>query len=453
MRIKKLKINHYRGLDDVQITFLKPKNNYFGNLEFSVLVGENGTGKTSILRALTKIFCPSRNVDSREDRETIDFKIRYEINNQPYNYNSNQRYPDIYPSKVIVSSFAVFDPYMPVLAYRPRERERTAFNQESDFVYCGPKDSFVNNNKILIRSLIHSITYLSGNHLNWKAFSKLMDRLSITKILYLELDREMSRYVNPHDIPEGDHLLSKSPEIREQGRDNLRMARQYRIPGNAGLNLRNGSFLIDVETFKESLGELQRLYELQSEMDMKTFIRDIWFEKEGKPVSLSDLSSGEITMLFRFLPLLMEVNNNSIILIDEPETHLHPVWIQQFISYLVDIFHDFHSHFILATHSPLIVTDLPIECIVGLEKYENKVQQYLLYENTLGGDPSDLLKEVFELKSLQGDFTVELLKEVLGLLESGEADKIAKARQIYNDLSITSEKHKLFMTYRKYLEE
>ncbi|PHA06678.1 hypothetical protein COE65_24945 [Bacillus sp. AFS051223] len=451
MKIEKLKINHYRGLDDVQITFQKPENNYFGNLKFSVLVGENGTGKTSILRALPKIFCPSRNVDLREKREEIDFKIRYEINNQLFNYNSNQPYPHIYPSKVIVSSFAVFDPYMPIPTPRSREREGTVYNQETDFVYCGPKDSFVNNNKILIRSLIQSITHLSRNSQNWKAFSKLMDKLSITKILYLEFDREISVYVNPHDIPEGN--LYKYPEIRELARDDYRMAKHYRIPGNAGLNLRNGSFLIDIEIFKESLEKLRRLYELQSEMDMKTFIRDIWFEKEGKPISLSDLSSGEITMLFRFLPLLMEVDNNSIILIDEPETHLHPIWTQQFISYLVDMFHEFHAHFILATHSPLIITDLPIECIVGLEKYGNKVKQRLPDENTLGGDPSDLLKEVFELKSLQGDFTLDLLKEVLDLLESGEADKIVKARQIYNDLSITPLKHKLFITYRKYLEE
>ncbi|WP_242268901.1 AAA family ATPase [Bacillus cereus group sp. BfR-BA-01352] len=458
MKIEKLKINHYRGLDDVQISFLTPKNNYFGNLKFSVLVGENGTGKTTILRALTKIFCPNRNVDSRERRETIDFKIRYEINNQPFNYNNSQPYPHIYPSKVIVSSFAVFDPYMPMLMNRQQKRKEIVNEQETNFVYCGPKDATVDTNKILIRSLIHAITYFSEDKLNWKAFIKLMDRLSITNILYLEFSHDPKRYVNSPNIAKKN--LYKSQEEHEREIENYRMAREYhqmareyKISKNAGLNLRKDRFLIEVKTFKESLGKLHSLYELQSEMEMNTFIQDIWFEKDGKPVSLSDLSSGEITMLFRFLPLLMEVDNNSIILIDEPETHMHPIWTQKFISYLVDIFQEFHAHFILATHSPLIIADLPIECIIGLEKNGGRVQQYLLHENTLGGNPSDLLKEVFELKNLQGGFTVELLKEVIGLLESGKASKIEKARQIYNDLSMTPEKHKLFMTYRKYLEE
>ncbi|PFB62826.1 AAA family ATPase [Bacillus cereus] len=458
MEIEKLKINHYRGLDDVYIAFLNPKNNYFGNLKFSVLVGENGTGKTTILRALTKIFCPNRNVDSREHRETIDFKIRYKINNQTFNYGNNQPYPYIYPSKVIVSSFAVFDPYMPMLSYRSNKKEGTANEQETNFVYCGPKDSFVDTNKILIRSFIDSITYLSKDYRNSRAFAKLMERLSITNILYLEFSKDVKRYVDSPNMAKRDSR--KSHEEKEREKDKYQMAREdyllakkYGIPKNAGLNLRNDRFLIEVTTFKESLGKLQSLYELQNEMDMNTFIQDIWFEKDGKLVSLSDLSSGEVTMLFRFLPLLREVDDNSIILIDEPETHMHPIWTQKFISYLVDIFQDFHAHFILATHSPLIITDLPIECIIGLEKNRGRVQQYSLYENTLGGNPSDLLKEVFELKSLQGGFTVEILKEVINLLESGEARKIEKARQIYNDLSITPEKHNLFMTYRKYLEE
>ncbi|MEB2630227.1 AAA family ATPase [Peribacillus frigoritolerans] len=448
MHIEKLKINSYRGLEDVNITFLKPKNSYFGKLKFSVLVGENGTGKTSILRALTRIFCPNRDLEPRERRELIDFKIRYEIDNKVFNYNTNELYPYKHPSKAIVSSYTVFDPYSPRPQYRDKIEQEPNQSQETNFVYCGPSEAFFNTNRILIRSLIQAITHLREGSPQWGAFNKLKEKLLIGKTLFLELDRNIDSYHDP-DVFDGNRAKIGSEE-RELAKDVYRNVNKYRVPKNDDLNVKNGSFLIEFKDFTDSL---KSLYESQFIADKRTFIRDIWFEKDGKKVSLSDLSSGEITLLFRFLPLLIEMKHNSIVLIDEPETHLHPVWAQQFIDYLVDMFREFNAHFILATHSPLIVADLPLECIVGLNKNKNTVQQYLPTENTLGGDPSELLKEVFGLGTLKGKFTLELLEEIQKLLDKGGFEDVKKAREIFNDMSISTEKYKLFTSYRNYLEE
>jgi hypothetical protein len=123
-------------------------------------------------------------------------------------------------------------------------------------------------------------------------------------------------------------------------------------------------------------------------------------------------------------------------------------WAQEFIQYLVD-----QAHFILATHSPTIVADLPMECVIGLKNEEGAIKQYLPEERTLGGGADDLLREVFQLKSLHSDFTKQLYIKVDELFNSGDENLIAEAKRIFDDLSVSVEKHQIFSKYRRYLTD
>ena len=61
----------------------------------------------------------------------------------------------------------------------------------------------------------------------------------------------------------------------------------------------------------------------------------------------------------------------TVILIDEPDLHLHLDWQKQYIKKLIDVFSTLDTniklHFIIATHSPFIISDLPSESIVILD--------------------------------------------------------------------------------------
>jgi len=63
-----------------------------------------------------------------------------------------------------------------------------------------------------------------------------------------------------------------------------------------------------------------------------------------------------------------------VILIDEPELHLHPEWQRKYIKVILDAFKyyvskGFKFHFIIATHSPYILTDIPVDNIVFLDHF------------------------------------------------------------------------------------
>lgn len=79
--------------------------------------------------------------------------------------------------------------------------------------------------------------------------------------------------------------------------------------------------------------------------------------REGRQISLSDLSSGEQHELVLLYELLFKARKNTLILIDEPELSLHIAWQQQFLRDLVEITRLAELQVLIATHSPQIIHD------------------------------------------------------------------------------------------------
>ena len=91
------------------------------------------------------------------------------------------------------------------------------------------------------------------------------------------------------------------------------------------------------------------------------------------PFSISDASSGEQSVVISVLGIASQIEDNSIICIDEPEICLHPEWQERYIKILTTTFSMYSGcHFIIATHSPQIVSNLdPVNSyILSLETGE-----------------------------------------------------------------------------------
>ena len=84
------------------------------------------------------------------------------------------------------------------------------------------------------------------------------------------------------------------------------------------------------------------------------------FEKNGKPYDIDSLSSGEKQIVFRCSRILKNINNrvDGVVLIDEPELNLHPRWqheIQNFYKEIFTIGGEQKTQIFYATHSTDIV--------------------------------------------------------------------------------------------------
>lgn len=82
-----------------------------------------------------------------------------------------------------------------------------------------------------------------------------------------------------------------------------------------------------------------------------------FFTPHDGPLAVARLSSGEQHELVLLYELLFKVEPDSLILIDEPELSLHVAWQSQFLKDLQEIIKVVPLDFLIATHSPDIISD------------------------------------------------------------------------------------------------
>lgn len=72
-------------------------------------------------------------------------------------------------------------------------------------------------------------------------------------------------------------------------------------------------------------------------------------------IEIMSASSGELTFLASMIFIASFIEEEALILIDEPENSLHPQWQKEYISKVMDLFYFYSPSIIVSTHSPLII--------------------------------------------------------------------------------------------------
>lgn len=105
------------------------------------------------------------------------------------------------------------------------------------------------------------------------------------------------------------------------------------------------------EAFFEDLEALEALGLVE---DLRVFLR-----VRGQTIETRELSEGEQQLVTVLGMLLYTRNNESLFLLDEPDTHLNPMWAQRYFRIIQQaVGYDQTSHLIITTHDPLLVTGL-----------------------------------------------------------------------------------------------
>ncbi len=129
--------------------------------------------------------------------------------------------------------------------------------------------------------------------------------------------------------------------------------------------------------------------------DSKEF-HDKYFQKI-KPL-LSHMSSGHAIVLLIITSLVSTVEERTLVLLDEPESHLHPPLLSAFIRVLADLLHDQNGVAIIATHSPVVLQEIPKACVLKLFRIGNEVTCDRPKIETFGENVGLLTYEVFGLE-------------------------------------------------------
>ena len=178
-------------------------------------------------------------------------------------------------------------------------------------------------------------------------------------------------------------------------------------------------------------------------------------------------SSGEESKLSVFIALyeaLQEIrkskghSNNLIILLDEIDAFFHPKYQINIIGELLEIiskaFSDYNVQIIIASNTPLELSDIPAENIVYLKDGKAVKNQNEIV--TFGSNVCSLLKNQFYINATMGSFAKNKINKVISFLRNDSTEVMSKEEVKYI-ISIIGEpiiKSKLQEMYdKKYPEE
>lgn len=126
-----------------------------------------------------------------------------------------------------------------------------------------------------------------------------------------------------------------------------------------------------------------------------------------------NLSSGHSIVLLTITKIVEKIEEKALILIDEPEIHLHPPLQSAFIRTLSDLLIKKNAVVIIATHSPIIVQEIPKSCIWKLDKIGDLPTQFSRFNiETFGESIVTLNNEIFELEVTKTGFYKMISDEV-----------------------------------------
>lgn len=145
----------------------------------------------------------------------------------------------------------------------------------------------------------------------------------------------------------------------------------------------NGGELINPEQLKERhLRNAETINALNRGRSLKKFLGNILpndmlevffeddfeFKYDAYEDYYSKMSSGQTMLTNLIIDITANVRSNCLIMIDEPEVHLHPNAITQIINVVNLVCEKFSSCCIMATHSPLVIQSLLSRNVLIMER-------------------------------------------------------------------------------------
>jgi hypothetical protein len=116
------------------------------------------------------------------------------------------------------------------------------------------------------------------------------------------------------------------------------------------------------------------------------------------------MSSGHSIVLLTITKLVDTVEEKTLVLLDEPESHLHPPLLSAFMRALSELLYSRNGVAIIATHSPVVLQEVPKSCVWKLTRFRAEGRSDRPERETFGENVGILTREVFGLEVSKSGF-------------------------------------------------
>jgi len=152
-------------------------------------------------------------------------------------------------------------------------------------------------------------------------------------------------------------------------------------------------------------------------------IDDIEEFKKTAASRFRNLSSGHKIVLLTITKLVELVRERSLVLLDEPEAHLHPPLLSAFVRALSDLLNNRNGVAIVATHSPVVLQEVPSDCSWQLERHNSLMVAHRPEAETFAENVGILTHRVFGLEVEEAGF-YNLIRDTV--IEEGDYEEVMK---------------------------
>lgn len=116
------------------------------------------------------------------------------------------------------------------------------------------------------------------------------------------------------------------------------------------------------------------------------------------------MSSGHSIVLLTMTKLVEMVEEKTLVLLDEPESHLHPPLLSAFTRALSDLLLSRNGVAIVATHSPVVLQEVPKSCVWKMTRSRLEARSDRPNRETFGENVGVLTREIFGLEVSKSGF-------------------------------------------------
>lgn len=423
----------------------------------TLIVGANGAGKSFILMILSDIFNTVQNENSISQLKYSYYGLKYildgdlieiEIVNRALIIHKNdvllERANYALPQKVLAVSFMLNDKF--------HFKQANLANGNTMYEYLGVR---VTSNASYTSSISNKIAECLVNIATNGKLGMLIDRLS----KYLDLDPNISvgcelsatdffapdlkRRLKESGLKIIGQEEYRSDAVKKISEEDYALLEQYiQTINKENMYVQEGSQIqfgvkFNATDSREELLKIRDDYTLIKNLCSLKIIKNLtlYLYKKGERFSFDNASSGEKHIIYSFVSIFNSIEENSLILIDEPEISLHPNWQIKYISFLKTVFKEYTScHFIIATHSHYLVSDLnpKSSSLITMERTENNKKIITTVDySTYAWSAENILYNIFGVRMARNYYFDLDVRKLLYLVSHQKYEQIDEIKNLY----------------------
>ncbi len=340
MKIRKIKLENNPVFGNIEFDFCDKNGNVADTI---ILAGENGCGKTTLLDIIYDFSVFSNQNFADGEKRVFDFEIGEEY------LKTIEKVLNRPPHKPIDLS----DRFVATISNDVSWRGNFAYVDITD----GNLKALEQNDNIHISNALNSTGELSS------IFKAVYSTTEInytpkqsSSVTSKELDSPVQRSIRSNSTDLATEIQQLLIDV--QNNDAVELNDWVRV--NPGSVPPEENVDKRIKRFKNAFAEIF------IDLNYKTIKTDggkkeVLFERHNIQIPISKLSSGEKQIVFRGAFLLKDKESitGSVVLIDEPEISLHPVWQENILDYYRKLFVNSNgiqqSQLFISTHSPYII--------------------------------------------------------------------------------------------------